>query len=84
MRPVKPGDLLIFDSGYQVELLGVVTEHHDDITLAAKDVWEYQHLTGPGVSIYWQTSNTMALWPYSRLAEEIIHGKLKQVETNEQ
>lgn len=82
MRPVKPGDLLIFDSGYQVELLGVVTEHHDDITLAAKDVWEY-HLTGPGVSIYWQTSNTMALWTYVRLTAEIVRGKMKRMETDE-
>ena len=83
MRPVKPGDLLIFDSGYQVELLGVVIEHHDDVALPAKNVWEYQQLKGPGASIYWQTSNTMALWSYVRLTEEIVNGKMKLMETNE-
>ena len=83
MRPVKPGDLLILDTGYNVELIGVVIEHHNDISKAAEDAFEYQHLEGPGVSIYWQTSNTTALWLYSRLAEEIIDGKLRQVETDE-
>lgn len=83
MRPVKPGDLLILDTGLDVELVGVVTAHYDDISLVSENVWEYQQLEGPGVSIYWQTSNTMALWLYSRLAEEIIAGRLKQVETRE-
>ena len=83
MRPVKPGDLLILDTGLDVELVGVVTAHYDDISLVSENVWEYQQLEGPGVSIYWQASNTMALWLYSRLAEEIIAGRLKQVETRE-
>ena len=83
MRPVKPGDLLILDTGLDVELVGVVTAHYDDISLVSENVWEYQQLEGPGVSIYWQTSNTMALWLYSRLAEEIIAGRLKQVEARE-
>jgi len=83
VRPVKPGDLLIFDTGYDVELIGVVIEHHDDISKVVEDFFEYQHLEGPGVSIYWQTSNTMAMWLYTRLAEEIIAGRLKQVETGE-
>lgn len=83
MRPVKPGDLLILDTGLDVELVGVVTAHYDDISLVSENVWEYQQLEGPGVSIYWQTSNTIALWLYSRLAEEIIAGRLKQVETRE-
>lgn len=83
MKPVKPGDLLILDTGLDVELVGVVTAHYDDISLVSENVWEYQQLEGPGVSIYWQTSNTMALWLYSRLAEEIIAGRLKQVETRE-
>lgn len=83
MRPVKPGDLLIFDTGYNAELIGIVVEHHDDVSKVAEDAWEYQHLEGPGVTIYWQPSNIMALWLYSRLAEEIIEGRLRQVETNE-
>ena len=83
MRPVKPGDLLILDTELDVELVGVVTAHYDDISSVSENVWEYQQLEGPGVSIYWQTSNTMALWLYSRLAEEIIAGRLKQVETYE-
>ena len=82
MRPVKPGDLLILDTRLGVELMGVVIAHHDDVSVVAENAYEYQQLEGPGVSIYWQTSNTTALWLYSRLAEEIIDGTLRQVETD--
>jgi len=84
MRPVKPGDLLVMCPQIDMTLVGVVLSHHDDVQeVTHAHSWLHQDLAGPGVSIYWQPSGVVALWTYCRITEEIVAGRIKQVNADE-
>jgi hypothetical protein len=70
--PVQPGDLLWLQPfGTDQELSGIVLSHFE----------KYQgrrpsSVRGPGVLIYWITSNTMAHWDYESIHSEISDKKM--------
>lgn len=81
MNIIKPGDLLLYNSSADIELIGVVLAHHDELS----EVWDavffddFFLFSGPGVSIYWQTSNTHAYWPYQDIEMKFAENLMRLV-----
>lgn len=65
---ILPGDLLHYvPEGSDSILIGVIVTQHDDIFGLENDPFPLDKPGGPGVGIYWQTTNKVAYWPYSEI-----------------
>lgn len=79
--PVFVGDVLEIETLMGSRLIGVVLEHEDNIGPKASDLRGGQTwirvVDGPGVAVYWVTSETLALWTYERIEECLQEGTMK-------
>ena len=80
MKTLEHGDLLHYAPGnLGVLLIGVVLAHHDDIT-GLEEPHPFNDVpSGPGVSIYWQTSNKLVYWSDTAIELEMNEGSMKVV-----
>lgn len=85
-RPVKKGDILtLLPAPFYVELIGVVLDHHDELSDAmTEQVYDFEKIKGPGVSIYWSTSDIIAYWDYKRVMGALEDKSMKIVTRLEQ
>ena len=77
MRPVQPGDLLLLDTRYDLYLTGIVLKHHNELSQVADQVPFLELIKGPGVVIYWITSDCIAHWDYDRISKSLNDGSLQ-------
>lgn len=77
MRPVRPGDLLSLDTRYDLNLVGLVLKHHDELSQVADRMPFLELIKGPGVVIYWVTSDCIAHWDYDRIRKSLNDGSMQ-------
>ena len=80
MKTLEPGDLLNYipdESG--ILLTGIVLAHHDEIAGLEEPNPFNDVPSGPGVSIYWQTSNKLVYWSDTAIELEMNEGTMKVV-----
>jgi len=80
MKTLEPGDLLHFIPEGNARLLtGIVLTHHDEIAGLEEPNPFDDGPSGPGVSIYWQTSNVLAHWSDVEIEHQMNEGTMKVV-----
>jgi hypothetical protein len=80
MKTLEPGDLLHYiPEGSGHLLIGIVLAHHDEIA-GLEEPNPFDHfIGGPGVSIFWQTSNKLVYWSDTGIEHEVNEGTMKVV-----
>lgn len=72
-----PGDLLTYiPEGSGCTLIGIVVSRHQEISGMEEIHYGLEGPTGPGVGIYWQTTNRVAYWPFAEMQVHMDSGAM--------